>query len=475
MANGIPDWVCYVFAALLFLVALACFYRGFLFDRLKGQRRCPKCWYDMTGTRGLTCSECGFITKGERQLFKTRRRWRWVGLGFVIFLMACILPMYENLRDGTWIENAPNWLLIRALRWAPNSSDVVRDEVELRIKGRQLSIPQVKYVIERGIKGDWFRPPGTVENMSYYWSLYEMVDYEYSSDQPFGLRGLGYSRDLAHAYPPKIRILARDAWPKDTPFRIVPYIGVTNMNWQGSEAFRIRLSLRGSKSAKIIHINAPNQRDSRYAWRNAWGIDHSVELSTLPIGTKEVVFDVCTEWFNGNPNDVESKGDWETIENQMIRVPVDVGGKIHDIIRPVANDEKTEWLKQNLWLQLFKQEEWILFVGVDPYLKHTLLEEGLAINCLFEIRRGEDLIAETSGSISRPRWWGGRDIAWLQLNGDLEMLSFAESEKDSGLWTIRVKSDPIGALSDFPSDRYWVGEFETRLLFNLPYSLGEIE
>jgi hypothetical protein len=57
-------------------------------DRARGRKRCPKCWYDMSGAvaGGATggdadrdmyvCPECGKRTKGERGLARTRRRWK---------------------------------------------------------------------------------------------------------------------------------------------------------------------------------------------------------------------------------------------------------------------------------------------------------------------------------------------------------------------------------------------------------------
>ena len=36
--------------------------------RVKHLRRCPKCLYDMSGTDGMTCSECGRVAKRERSL-----------------------------------------------------------------------------------------------------------------------------------------------------------------------------------------------------------------------------------------------------------------------------------------------------------------------------------------------------------------------------------------------------------------------
>lgn len=44
-------------------------------DPSRGRRRCPRCWYDMAGG-GMECPECGRRADGEREFFRTRRRWR---------------------------------------------------------------------------------------------------------------------------------------------------------------------------------------------------------------------------------------------------------------------------------------------------------------------------------------------------------------------------------------------------------------
>lgn len=53
-------------------------------DRARGRRRCPKCWYDMAGVPGLVCPECGRDGTQEKGLLKTRRRWRFAGIGALI-------------------------------------------------------------------------------------------------------------------------------------------------------------------------------------------------------------------------------------------------------------------------------------------------------------------------------------------------------------------------------------------------------
>jgi hypothetical protein len=43
-------------------------------DRARGRRRCPRCWFDMTHTAGLRCTECGHLARAESDLLGTRRR-----------------------------------------------------------------------------------------------------------------------------------------------------------------------------------------------------------------------------------------------------------------------------------------------------------------------------------------------------------------------------------------------------------------
>ena len=43
-------WPFYTIAAVLFLAAIGLLYWGLWGDRSKSRLRCPKCWYDMTGS-----------------------------------------------------------------------------------------------------------------------------------------------------------------------------------------------------------------------------------------------------------------------------------------------------------------------------------------------------------------------------------------------------------------------------------------
>ncbi len=76
-------------------------------------RRCPRCWYSMEGTPGRRCPECGREAKGERRLFKARRRWRWAALGALVIAGGLALHATPGVREAGWISMVPD----RALVW----------------------------------------------------------------------------------------------------------------------------------------------------------------------------------------------------------------------------------------------------------------------------------------------------------------------------------------------------------------------
>jgi len=70
-------WLFCTITVLLFLGAIALLYWGLWGDRSKGRMRCPKCWYDMSGSfvaGKLVCPECGKDAGGEKRLKKNHVR-----------------------------------------------------------------------------------------------------------------------------------------------------------------------------------------------------------------------------------------------------------------------------------------------------------------------------------------------------------------------------------------------------------------
>lgn len=93
-------WLAVVAGAALFVWAL-------WWDRSRGRRRCPRCWYDMSGVAGLTCSECGCDARRERRLHRTRRRWGWAGIAVVVVLAGGAATRYPAAVSGGWTAAVP--------------------------------------------------------------------------------------------------------------------------------------------------------------------------------------------------------------------------------------------------------------------------------------------------------------------------------------------------------------------------------
>ncbi|MCZ6811355.1 MAG: hypothetical protein O7D97_05070, partial [Planctomycetota bacterium] len=88
MAASDLDWVFWSLGGLLGVIGLSLAAWALLWDRARGRRRCAKCWYDMSGTPGRVCSECGYRARREKTLFKTRRHWRWVFVGILVLAVG---------------------------------------------------------------------------------------------------------------------------------------------------------------------------------------------------------------------------------------------------------------------------------------------------------------------------------------------------------------------------------------------------
>jgi len=84
----LSDWVLWILTVLIGLIGLALALRGLFGDRARGRPHCWKCRYEMTGTEGLTCPECGHVNKSRTVLFKTRRYYKRFVFGALLFMLA---------------------------------------------------------------------------------------------------------------------------------------------------------------------------------------------------------------------------------------------------------------------------------------------------------------------------------------------------------------------------------------------------
>ena len=105
------------------IVLIAWAIRG---ERSRGRRRCPRCWYDMSGS-GLRCPECGFEARHSSALYRPRRRWKAAALASLLLLGAAILHGVPRVQRGGWRAAFPTTVLIATLPWLPDSLSIDPD------------------------------------------------------------------------------------------------------------------------------------------------------------------------------------------------------------------------------------------------------------------------------------------------------------------------------------------------------------
>ena len=91
-----PLWSFWTVTAVLFLGAISLLYWGLWGDRSKGRLRCPKCWYDMSGSfvaGKLVCPECGKDAGVEKRLKKNHCRW-WAAVVAVVLVLPHLYSGY---------------------------------------------------------------------------------------------------------------------------------------------------------------------------------------------------------------------------------------------------------------------------------------------------------------------------------------------------------------------------------------------
>jgi hypothetical protein len=107
-----PDWLVQLMAGVLAVAGALLAAWALFWDRPRGRRRCPKCWYDMAGVPGLVCPECGLAARDEGDLLRTRRRWRLAGAAVVLLLSAITVSHVPAYRAGGIWAAVPRPVLI---------------------------------------------------------------------------------------------------------------------------------------------------------------------------------------------------------------------------------------------------------------------------------------------------------------------------------------------------------------------------
>ncbi|MCC6906591.1 MAG: hypothetical protein IT430_01495 [Phycisphaerales bacterium] len=105
-------WLSWIALGATVAALAACLFGDGLLRRFARSRRCPKCWYDLSHSPGLTCSECGYTATCERQLHKWRRRWRGVAFLALAWLGVYLWNYARAIYEHGWLAGVPTPILV---------------------------------------------------------------------------------------------------------------------------------------------------------------------------------------------------------------------------------------------------------------------------------------------------------------------------------------------------------------------------
>ncbi len=110
--DSYAPWLYQLSAGQLAASAIGLALWALFWDRARGRKRCPRCWYDMSGAPGLRCPECGHQGVAERTLTKTRRRWRYLPLAGILLLGADSVRRIPDPDLEGWTRFVPTTAMI---------------------------------------------------------------------------------------------------------------------------------------------------------------------------------------------------------------------------------------------------------------------------------------------------------------------------------------------------------------------------
>lgn len=449
-------------------------------------RRCPKCWYDLSHTPGMTCSECGHVAKRERRLHKSRYRIRAALAAIFAILGGYGIYVYPAVRLYGWIAAVPTVgivAILPALDFEPRGEFVWRDisrpepklwrersdELfgELKRRATQDRLYDWEWLLlsARCWKGDARRPPTTfVWRDSYGVLLKHAIEkghVEYDD-------ALEYARKHL-----RIELVHRPKWTEDEP--VAAFIAIDG--WNPAEGrtgmgYSSRISTLRREEDRAIEGLETYHGDAR--WET-----FSATSSYLYLYWDRVIPERPTQFVELTINwqDEFKSASWapKGLAKDMIRVPIEPVPRapIDEVLEAVV-DPGIDELIRDLVTAKFDMNPWagrpvleIDATGLRDFFRNDpspviaadveLVQDGHVHH-----RDTVRFWAPPTDSLLRmdlERWpiLLDKRISFTSLESLLDRMMVDHFEQEKPL-LLRLRSNPSLALSIHCCDSYWEGD-----------------
>ena len=418
-------------------------------DRSRGRRRCPRCWYDMAHAPppGMTCPECGFVAKAERQFHRTRRRYVLAAAAILINVAGALYITERSMQRG-FQALLPTRVLIWMLPFSDNPGTGLLGELVFRAGRSELSVGQWRSFMQRCAAGDWWARP---------------VDDPWQ--QKYGNLIVGYRAGLTDdpridqtllAIPPAVSVTTREQWPIGADVTLA----VQALDWwpAGTEC-RVHIAPRVEGVEPVTVYRSVFER-----WPRTPYVMH---LSALDPATNGIIVDVQLERRRvslGEGRNPQPAGDWTSVLHKQFRVAVTFEGSIGDYVKPISNQAMDFAIREVIGNGIIKWEQGASPVRFNISAPETFTPAfgNTAVGLRVELLR-DDVVARRlnmwwiGGVVQGRNDFQGRNYGFEIDFEDLSLLTQLQNGDELRRWKMRIVGDPTIALRAGKAPQYWSG------------------
>ncbi len=440
-----PTWILALLAALTILaVNVAAVYvawRALFADRARGRRRCPRCWHDLSRTPGLTCSECGFQARHERQLARTRRRWgiAAASIGICVCLAGWLHWEFSSTR---WISLVPTSALT-ALLPINDANGTLHRELTRRAARDQLTDRQWLSLLQRCRKGDPWTAPTSDAWIDKYGRLLSIAQGQiFNSGEEEWIEG---AEEILLSVPPRVDLISRVWWQSGEP----PRFDLRLRDWWPPRtACRVRIAPELEQATPLTVYRGARR-----------GPTYSFEIPELGPDRTELTFavDVQRRPDKGEDEATTVDPDWEQVYRQTFTVRPPPGPSPEALPAPFDDPSLADAIEATFAQGVVRWDSGSRPVRFyfTPQQTYQAAFNGVAVGVHVDLVR--------NGEVARRLdiWWlagqseADRGVGW---DSGRESDHLLHELKEGADWSLRVTGDPLLARRAGPVDRYWTGE-----------------
>jgi len=427
-------------AAIVVGVGVALTLSGLFGDRARGRPRCPRCWFDMSGTPGMTCGECGRTARSARDLLRTRKRPVRTIAGLLMAVSVGALAGDELSRSG-WAGFLPTSALVTLLPVVGDQQMSLAREMSARLRAGDVEPEQALVLLKRVMRGSWFASPPEEAWLRQYGPMADLLSsaVRQSGRAPLRTEADALIFQTVSLAPPEVRVRSGASVAAGRP---IPVIAEISEWWieRGDVRLEITARIDGAPPYRVM-------RHQRLQPTHGF----TITLPPMEPGTHEITFDIHCD------RRATRDAPWQAMAVRQTSARFVVTD--HESTPELRRDEELDEAIRTVFSGgLAHYEGGVLPVRISIDRRPTFREafEGVAFGIEVDVLRGEMVVRRLTS------WWLGgeisspRQVLWEVPWFDDEAL--APPPEEDEIWTLRVRSRPDLAAQVEGATSIWDGE-----------------